>query len=87
MSSRLTEKGEHGATATLSMAKRPRSWWASITLCVSAMIAGSSSTRLSGGSPPWLRPTLMLPRAAWNRIPISAAGSMLSSRRHPFGKR
>ena len=44
-----TENGEHGATTTRVIAKRAASWKVSITRCVSARIAASSSTHESGG--------------------------------------
>ncbi len=62
--SRLTENGEHGATPTRSIECLAGSWNASMTRRVSARIASSRSTSESGGSPPWLAPTLMLPRVA-----------------------
>jgi hypothetical protein len=45
----------------------------------------SFSTTASGGRPPWLRPTLMLPPRAWKRMPISSAAWMLSSSLQPLG--
>ncbi len=41
-----------------------------------ARIASSLSTTSSGGRPPRLRPTLMLPRAAWKRMPMASAASI-----------
>ncbi|EWS52671.1 hypothetical protein X551_04541 [Methylibium sp. T29] len=82
---RLTENGEHGATTMRRIAKRAGSCQRSISRCVSFRIAGSASTTWSGGRPPWLWPTLIEPRAAWKRMPISVAASMLSSSVTPLG--
>ena len=54
---------------------------------MSARIAGSASTTLSGGSPPALSPTLIAPRVGWKRMPTVPAASIVSSSRDPFGKR
>ena len=40
-----------------------------------------ASTRLSGGSPPALSPTLIAPRVGWKRMPIVRAASIVSSSR------
>ncbi len=85
ISSRLTENGEHGATTTRCIACRAGSCQRSTTRSVSARIASSRSTTRSGGRPPCDSPTLIEPRAAWKRMPISAAASSVSSRRTPFG--
>ncbi len=87
ISPRLTLNGEHGATTMRCIAWRAGSCQVSIRRCVSARIAASASTTLSGGSPPALWPTLIAPRAAWKRMPISAAACRLSSSRQPFGNR
>ena len=87
ISSRLTEKGLQGATTMRCIAWRFGSCQRSMRRCVSARIAASSSTTLSGGSPPLDSPTLIAPRAAWKRMPICAAASSVSSRRVPLGNR
>ncbi len=85
ISSRLTEKGLHGATTMRVIAWRAGSCQRSMRRCVSFRIAASLSTTLSGGRPPALAPTLMEPRAAWKRMPISIAASMLWSSVTPLG--
>jgi len=85
MSSRLTEKGEQGATTMRRMAYRAGSCHRSMSRWVSLRMAGSPSTTRSGGRPPWDWPTLMEPRAAWKRMPMLAAPSRLSSSRTPLG--
>ena len=56
-----TENGEHGARPTRTIASGRGSWKASTTRIMSSRIARSSSTRLSGGRPPALSPTLIAP--------------------------
>lgn len=85
ISSRLTENGEQGATTMRCIAQRCGSCQRSMTRWVSARIAASLSTTRSGGRPPRDWPTLIDPRAAWKRMPISVAASRLSSSRTPFG--
>jgi len=82
-----TENGEHGATTSRVIANRPGSCQRAIRRSVSARMSSSRSTTSSGGSPPWLAPTLIEPRAAWKRSPAAAAASMLSSSRVPAGYR
>ena len=67
-----TEKGEQGASPTRTIAPGEGSWNASTTRTMSARIAGSASTTLSGGSPPALSPTLIAPRVGWKRMPTVA---------------
>ena len=85
ISSRETENGEQGAIPTRTIAPSDSSWKASITRMQSSIMSASRSTRLSGGSPPALSPTLIAPRVGWNRSPIVAAASIVSSSRTPSG--
>ena len=87
MSSRLTEKGEQGASAICSMEPEAGSWYRATSRSMSARMSASRSTTESGGRPPALWPTLMAPRVAVKRMPASRAPSMLSSRRQPLGNR
>lgn len=84
---RLTEKGEHGAMPNQTIAPSLASWKRSMTRIGSARIAASSSTRLSGGNPPSLSPTLIAPRVAWKRTAMSSAAAIVSSSVTPFGNR
>ena len=85
ISSRLAVNGEHGARTIRRIENRPGSCQRSISRWLSARIAASFSTSRSGGNPPCASPTLIEPRAAWKRMPIAVAASMLSSSRQPFG--
>jgi hypothetical protein len=62
MSLGLTENGEHGATATRTMAPGEGSWNLRIASCVAARAVSGSSTISSGGSPPADRPRSIEPR-------------------------
>ncbi len=52
ISPRVTQKGEHGASATRTIAPGDGSWKRSIAASQAASIASRSSTTSSGGSPP-----------------------------------
>ena len=82
-SSRVTEKGEHGATPILSIESGDGSWNFSIAAWVAAMIASRSSTTSSGGRPPALAPRSIEPRVGWNRRPTSRAASTVAASRSP----
>ena len=82
-----TENGEQGASPTRTIAPGEASWNPSTTRTKSRRMSASASTRLSGGSPPALSPTLIAPRVGWKRIPTVAAASMVSSSLTPSGKR
>ena len=63
MSSPVTEKGEHGATAIRSIDSSEGSCQRSIAASVSARMRSRSSTTESGGSPPDDWPRSIEPRA------------------------
>jgi hypothetical protein len=62
--SRETENGEQGASTMRRIEWREASCQRPMRRSLSRNIAASVSTTSSGGRPPALRPTLMLPRAA-----------------------
>src|SRR5215210_28656 len=83
MSSRVTEKGEQGARAILSIESGEGSWKRSMASSLAARISSRSSTASSGGSPPRELPKSIEPRQGWNRSPNSRAVSTSTPRRSP----
>ena len=83
MSSPVTEKGEHGATAIRSIDSNDGSCQRPIAASVAARITSRSSTTSSGGRPPLERPRSMEPRQGWKRSPTDAAASISAASRSP----
>src|SRR6266480_7787730 len=83
MRSGLTLNGEHGASATRTMAPQPGSWCAATSRSLSASTSSSSCTTESGGSPPSLAEIVMEPRVGWNRRPTSRAAAISADHRSP----
>src|SRR5215469_9274428 len=83
MSPGLTLNGEHGASATLTIAPHPGSWWARTRRSLSASTSSSSWTTESGGSPPSLADRVIEPRVGWNRSPTSRAAAISADHRSP----
>ena len=79
----VTENGEHGATATRTMAPGRGSCHRRIASSVCVRMASVSSTIESGGSPPLLAPRSIEPRHGWKRIPICLATSTSASKIPP----
>jgi hypothetical protein len=80
MKSRDTENGEHGAARDAQHGQRDGSWNASITRRVSRRIVVLAlAPARPGGRPPADSPTLIAPRHAWKRRPISRAAAIVSS--------
>src|SRR2546423_14870786 len=80
MSCVVTEKGEHGATATRHIDPGRGSWYRVTTYSVCTRIASSLSTTLSGGRPPFDSPSDIEPRQGWKRKPSSRAVSTSASK-------
>ena len=83
ISSGVTEKGEHGASAMRTMAPGAGSWKRSMAASLAARIASRSSTTSSGGRPPSDCPRSMDPRHGWKRTPRPRAASISTSSRSP----
>src|SRR5215472_4535293 len=83
ISSGLTLNGEHGASATRTMAPQPGSWCAATSRSLSASTSSSSCTTESGGSPPSLTDSVIEPRVGWNRRPTSRAAAISADHRSP----
>src|SRR5918997_193110 len=81
ISSRVTEKGEQGASAIRSIEPEEGSWKRSMASSLAARISSRFSTISSGGSPPRERPRSIEPRQGWNRSPTLLAASTSTSRR------
>ena len=83
ISSLVTLNGEHGASATRTMASGAGSWKRSIASAQAWRIASRSSVTSSGGRPPWDFPRSMLPRHGWKRTCSSRAASTSIASRSP----
>ena len=78
-----TENGEHGASATRTIAPGAGSWWAATRRSDSARITSSVCTAESGGRPPSLTLSDIDPRVGWKRTPRSAAAEISAEIRSP----
>ena len=78
-----TENGEHGASATRTIAPHDGSWCSPTSRSLSASTSSSSWTTESGGSPPSLTDSVIDPRVQWNRMPSSRAAVISADHRSP----
>ena len=69
-----------------SMDRGAGSWNSAMSRSASASAAPCTSTTSSGGRPPALLPSVMMPRVGWKRKPTSRAARMLSSTLTSLGK-
>ena len=83
ISSGVTENGEHGASATRTIAPGAGSWCNATNRSESARISSSSCTTSSGGRPPSFTDRLIDPRVGWKRKPSSRAASISAPIRSP----
>ena len=79
----MTENGEHGASATRTIAPGAGSWCRPTSRSESARISSSSWTTQSGGSPPSFSDRLIEPRVGWKRSPTSPAAAISAEIRSP----
>ena len=83
MRSGVTENGEHGASATRTIAPGSGSWCRATASSLAARMASSSCTTESGGSPPSFCDSDIDPRVGWKRTPRSRAASISADSRSP----